>query len=246
MPFPDRPRPTPPRPVPAALAGVVATVLAAAPVSARAHELWLEPSGDALVLRSGHRGGAALAVDASRVRAILCLRGKPPATDVRAGAKSSPTELRVTARCDVASAFLDGGHWSLTPDGEKNLPRSQVLDAVRSWESRQFAKWIDVRVATAGAVLGDELELVPVTDLSRLHPGDKATFRVLSSGKPVAGAVLSVDHRAIGETDADGLCRLRIRSAGAESVSATLRRPPPTADGDALVLEASLTFEVAP
>jgi nickel transport protein len=223
---------------------LVATWLAL-PAVALAHDLWLEPQGDALVLRYGHRGGEALDLDAARVKLVRCRRGEAPATDVRPGSRTSPKDLRTPTGCDVASAFLDGGFWSLTPDGEKNLSKDKVPDAVRSWQSKQFAKWVDVRSASAGAPLGDELEIVPAGDLARVRQGDKATFRVLWQGKPIAGAVLAIDHRPLGETDAVGECRVKIRAADVESVSVTLKRPLGTPEADTLTAEASLTFQVA-
>jgi nickel transport protein len=224
---------------------VVAAAWASLPAGASAHDLWLEPQGDALVLRTGHRGGKAGVLDAAKVRRVQCLRGAGPPVDVRPASHATARELRTPARCDAASAFLDGGFWSLTPDGERNLPRTQVPDAVRSWQSRKFAKWIDVRSPAAAVALGDELEIVPVTDLARLHAGEQATFRVLWNGKPVAGAVLAVDHRPVGETDQAGACRVPLRAAGMESVSATLKRPIASPEADTLALAASLTFEVA-
>ncbi len=226
-----------------ALAIVIAAL--AAPAAARAHDLWLERDGEGLVLRYGHRGGEVLELDAAKVKAIRCQRAGAPPSDVRAAARAAPRALRTEARCDVASAVLDNGFWSLTPDGEKNLPRSQIPDAVRSWQSRQFAKWIDVRSPAAAAVLGDELEIVPAGELSRVHQGDKATFRVLWQGKPVPGAVLAIDHKPLGETDSAGECRVKLRAAEVESVGATVQRPLGTPEADTLIAEASLTFEVA-
>jgi nickel transport protein len=215
------------------------------PLVARAHDLWLEPQGEGLVLRYGHRGGESLDLETAKVKVILCQLGAGPVADVRGTSKATSRELRTPSRCDVASAFLDGGYWSLTPDGERNLPKSEVPDAVRSWQSKQFAKWIDVHSPAAIQVLGDELEIVPVGDLSRVHQGDKATFRVLWQGKPAAGAILTIDHRPLGETDAAGECRVRVRAPDVESVSATLKRPLGTPEADTLTAEASLTFEVA-
>jgi hypothetical protein len=117
---------------------------------------------------------------------------------------------------------------------------------VRSWASRQFAKWVDARQpGAAAAVLGEELELVAVTDLVKARQGDKVTFRLLTRGKPVAGGVVAIDHRPLGETDSAGEVRLRLRSASLETVSATLRRKLATPEADAEVLEASLSFEAA-
>jgi nickel transport protein len=224
---------------------LIAAACLSLPLGAGAHDLWLEPRGEALVLRYGHRGGAHLDLDSGKVKVVRCQRGGASATDVRAACQASPRELLTPSRCDVASAFLDGGFWSLTPDGEKNLPRSEVPDAVRSWQSKQFAKWIDVRSPAARVALGDELEIVPVGDLSGVRQGDKATFRVLWQGRPVAGAILAIDHRPLGETDAAGDCRVKLRAADVESVSVTLKRPLGAPEADTLMVEASLTFEVA-
>jgi hypothetical protein len=84
-----------------------------------------------------------------------------------------------------------------------------------------------------------------VGDLSRVRQGDKATFRVLWQRRPVAGAILAIDHRPLGETDAAGECRVKVRAADVESVSVTLKRPLGTPEADTLMVEASLTFEVA-
>lgn len=218
--------------------------LLAAPLTTSAHDLWLERGGEGFVLRYGHRGEA-LALDAAKVRSIRCVQDGGVSRELRASADAAPKELRVVARCAAISALHDGGYWSLTPDGEKNLPKSQVPDAVKSWASRQFAKWVDARDPQARRPLGDELEVLPMSDLSRVREGDKVTVRVLLQGKPVSGAVVAVDHKVIGDTDGAGEVRLRVRSHGVETITTSLRRPLATAEADAVVLEASLSFEVA-
>ncbi len=214
------------------------------PSAGSAHDFWTERASDGFVIRYGHLGGEALAIDASQVKAIRCGDGASPPRDVAATASFSPKDVRFSAACAVVSVFRDGGTWSLTPDGEVNLPRSKVENAVRTWASRQYAKWVDAKSPGAGAVLGDELELVPVTDLAKAGKGDKVTVRVLSAGHPVPNAVVAIAHRPLGETDSKGELRLRLREAGIESVSTSIRRPGPTPEADVEVLEASLTFEV--
>ncbi|MBI4699986.1 MAG: DUF4198 domain-containing protein [Deltaproteobacteria bacterium] len=216
-----------------------------APGLARAHDMWIERGKGAFVLRYGHRGGESLAIDAAKVKSLKCIAGGGPAKDVLGAASFSPKEVKAAAQCVAFSAVFYGGFFSLTPDGEKNLPKSQVPDAVKAWESKQFAKWVDARSPAAARIIGDELEIVPVTDLSQAKQGDKATYRVLVKGKPVSGAIAAIDHKPLGETDSAGEVRLRIRSASLEVVSATLRRRVSSPDADAQVFEASLSFEVA-
>jgi uncharacterized GH25 family protein len=222
---------------------LAAVALVLAPALASAHELWLERAGDGFLLRYGHQGER-LPVDVAKVRSVRCLSGGA-IQDLLATARAAPRELALSGRCAAVSAFLDGGDWTLTPDGEVNRPRAEVPQAVRSWSSRQFAKWVDARSPEGrAAVLGDELELVAASDLSRAREGDKVTLRVLSRGAPVRDAVVSVDHKPLGESDGKGEVRVRLRSSGLEIVGATLRRKA-SRDADEVVLEATLAFEVA-
>ncbi|HEY7725183.1 MAG TPA: DUF4198 domain-containing protein [Anaeromyxobacteraceae bacterium] len=223
----------------------LAAAVLAAPAMAAAHDFWVERTGDGFAVRYGHRGGELLAIDAGKVKAVRCLDGAGALRDVGSTVRFAPREVRFAGDCAAASVFHDGGTWSLTPDGEVNLPRSRVEAAVRSWTSRQYAKWVDARSPRAGAVLGDGLEVVPVSDLLRARQGDKVALRVLSAGRPVPGAVVAVDHRPLGETDSKGEVRVRLRAAAVESVSASVRRPGASPGAEAEVLEASLSFEVS-
>jgi nickel transport protein len=227
----------------AVLTIVLALLLGAG--SAHAHDFWLERQDGAFVLRYGHHGGEVLALDAAKIKTLSCRKGAEAPRNVLASATVAPKQLTFPGPCALVSAFHDGGFWSLTPDGEKNLPRNQVPDAVKSWRSQQFAKWVDIRSPLAGQPLGDGFEIVPVSDLSKVKTGDKATFRILLAGKPLSGATLAIDHKPLGETDDQGLVRVKLRAATVESVSASFRRAVKTPEADSEVFEASLTFEVA-
>ena len=213
--------------------------------SARAHDFWLERQGGSFVLRYGHHGGEGLALDAAKIKALTCRKGREAPRNIRDSATVAPKQLTFPGPCALASAFHDGGVWSLTPDGERNLPRTQVPDAVKSWRSQQFAKWVDIHSPLAGEALGDGFEIVPVSDLAKVKTGDKATFRVLLAGKPLSGATLAIDHKALGETDDQGEVRVKVRATAVESVSASFRRAVKGPEADSEVFEASLTFEVA-
>jgi uncharacterized GH25 family protein len=211
----------------------------------RAHDFWLERQAGAFVLRYGHHGGEVLALDAAKIRTLTCRTGAQAPRNVLASATVAPKQLTFAGNCALVSAFHDGGYWSLTPDGEKNLPRNQVPDTVKSWRSQQFAKWVDVDSPLAGQPLGDAFEIVPVSDLAKVKSGDKATFRVLLAGKPLSGATLAIDHKPLGETDDRGEVRVKVRATAVESVSASFRRGLKTPEADSEVFEASLTWEVA-
>jgi nickel transport protein len=212
---------------------------------ALAHDLWLERQDNAFLLRYGHHGGAVLPLQAEKVKTLMCRKDKGGAENLRAKALATSKQLSLKASCAALSTFFDGGFYSLTPDGEKNLPKNKVPDAVKAWRSKQFAKWVDIRSSLAGQPLGDEFEIVPVTDLAKAKTGNKATFRVLLGGKPLPGAILAIDHKPLGETDDQGEVRIKIRASDVEQVSASFRRAIKSAEADSEVFEASLTFEVA-
>jgi uncharacterized GH25 family protein len=215
------------------------------PIAAYAHDMWLEPQAGGFALLYGHHGGETLVIDGQKVKAIRCARAGATVSDLLKSAALTPKKITVRGSCDAVSAFFYGGFFSLTPDGEKSLPKSKCPDAVKSWESKQFAKWVDSRSAQAGKPVGDEFEIVPVTDLSKVKQGDKATFRVLLWGKPVSGVTVAIDHKPLGETDSAGEVRVRIRATDVESISASIKKPLRSADADARVFEATLSFKVA-
>ncbi len=154
-------------------------------------------------------------------------------------------EVWLKGPCEAVSAAVDQGFFVLTPDGEKRQKKSEAKDAVKSWRSRQFAKWVDVRAAAAARPLGDALEVVPVTDLAKARVGDKVTVRVLLDGRPAARAVVSIGHEHLAETSSSGEARIAVRHDGVETSSASVTRPLGTPDADSDVLEATLSFEVA-
>jgi hypothetical protein len=223
----------------------LAAIALLAPAAGLAHDLRVEPAPRGFALHLGHRGGEALEIAPAKVKRVRCGRAGAPPADVLAAAAFTPREVTVAARCDVVSVLLDGGFWSLTPDGEVNLPRDQARAVVRAWASRQHAKWVDASSPGAATVLGDELEIAAPPDLGARRAGDKVTLRVLSGGQPVPGAAVAIDHRLLGETNSRGEVRLKLRRPGLESISASVRRPLASPQAESVVLEASLTFEVA-
>lgn len=223
---------------------LLALTLSLLPGLARAHDFWVERTDGGYVLRYGHRGGEVLPIDAAKVKAIRCVEAGAGPRDLRGAAVFGATEVRITGSCGAISVLNDGGFWSLTPDGERNLPRTRVPDAVRSWASREYAKWVDPRSPAAAAPVGDELEIVPPAGLARAKVGDKIAVRILFQGKPARGAVLTVDDRPIGESDGAGVVRIRLKKAGVQSLETSVRRPLASPEAESLVLEASLTFEV--
>jgi nickel transport protein len=211
---------------------------------AQAHDFWIERQNSKFLLRYGHPGGQAIPMDEKKIKSLQCLEASGKIVDRLTKATFTPNQVSLIGTCLVLSSFQDGGYYSLTPDGEKNLAKNQVPDAVKSWRSKQYAKWVDSQSSQQKSILGDEFEIVPVTNLAAIGEGDKATFQVLLQGKPISGATLTIDHKPIGETDDMGHVRIRVRGKGTQSVSALFRRPLRSSEADSEVFESSLSFEV--
>ena len=218
--------------------------LALVSLPALAHDLWIEKEGPEYVLRYGHRGGAVLLIEAAKLKHILCVNEDDQKVDVLSKAVIEQKAVRIKDRCKCLSVFYYNGYYSLTPDGEKNLPKNQVNDAVKSWESKEFIKFIET--GSGDVTFGDEFEITVGGDIRTLHTGDKITVRVLYQGAPAAGATIACHGHVIGETDSKGEARVRLRQGGLQFVAATLKRPLNIPEADSLALTAGLLFEVAP
>lgn len=198
-----------------------------------AHDFWLEAHPQGLVLSLGHRNGDLTPIDSAALVSVRCL--SPAAKSLKELRRAVGPTIVVSESCAHATAAYDHGLFSLTPRGEL---KGDAPDAVRQWRSRQFATWCGEGVSCQTPT-GAELEVSAVDDLRGARVGKKLVFRVLSESAPVDGAVVALGHKVLGETDSEGVIRLRLREPGPVTISATWRRPQ-------LVLEASLTFVVPP
>ncbi len=209
---------------------------------ALAHDLWIEKDGSAYVLRYGHRGGAALPIDAAKLEQILCIDAHGQKTDLRSQAVIDQNTVRFQGACNCVSVFYHFGFYSFTPDGEKNVPKNKVKDAVKSWESRDFVKFLDT--GTCETAFGDELEIVLGSDIHSVRVGDKITVRVLYRGAPAAAATIAYHDHTLGVTNSQGEARVRLRQGGMQFIRASMKQPLNSPEADSVVLSAGLLFEV--
>jgi uncharacterized GH25 family protein len=77
--------------------------------------------------------------------------------------------------------------WATTPDGLKQITK-KVPGASNPYKIEKFSKaLVNVTRADNGfsTVIGDTLEIVPVTNPATVRPGDEMTVRVLFKGQPL-------------------------------------------------------------
>ena len=193
---------------------------------------------------------------AKDVRIELCTESKrePPVPlspnhialtiDARVTAPSSTTFIVCATRLAQIWSSPNGDH-----EGTKKTP-----GASNSRKIEQFAKaLVNLSVSEDGyrAVVGDRLEIVPVTNPAAAKIGDEITFKVLFEGKPLATPVFATyDRFSESETTyayyteaaEDGTAKVEITHPGLWMVRVETTVPEKTEDHDTYVARAVLVF----
>jgi uncharacterized GH25 family protein len=124
----------------------------------------------------------------------------------------------------LLAARYDNGFWIKTTDGlYRNATRRLVPGVADSLWSGKFAKAITGPDAPWQAILGHELEIIPLADPIKVRPGESLRVKVLFRGKPLPGAevergdgVTAVPEKDIPRftTDMDGVTAIPIVQTG--------------------------------
>jgi nickel transport protein len=214
---------------------------------ALAHDLWLERETAGVTLYQGHRysthGGAeTIPYEANFVKEALCLeasgRSKPLAP-----AKTVPWRT-ATADCAAIRIAASSGYWTKTPWETKNVPKTGISGAVRSWLSEESVKRIDRWVPGADRALSDGLEITPTIDPLTLKPGDKLVVLVTDNRQPKAGVPVAYGGETRGATGEDGRIAIRLRQGGMQLIAASVETPLADGKADVAIRSAILQFEL--
>ncbi len=148
--------------------------------------------------------------------------------------------------------------YTKTPEGRKDLPRSQVPDAVSCTRSAKYVKAV-VNVGKAkdavSTPVAHVLEIVTLKNPADVRPGGDLPVQVLYEGKPLAGAQILATFSGFskntssfafaGRTDKEGKTEIRCWNSGLWLALVKHELPfPNPAECDTLSYGASLTFEI--
>jgi len=145
--------------------------------------------------------------------------------------------------------------WATTPEGFKQVTR-RTTSASNPYKIEKFSKaLVNVTPADNGfsAIIGDTLEIVPVTNPATVRPGDEMTVRVLFKGQPLSTNVYATYDRISKEENTyayyteghkDGTAKVKITQPGIWMVRVQHTVPEHTKDYDRYVARATLLFEV--
>lgn len=212
-----------------------------------AHDLWLERGSDGVTLYQGHKhsahGGAeTIPYEPAFVKEALCLEASGR-TRPLALAKTAPWRSAATD-CAAIRVAASSGYWTKTPWETKNVPKTGVAGAIRSWLSQESVKRVDRWVPGADRPLSEGLELTPTVDPLALKPGDKLIVLVTENRQPRAGVPVAYGGDTRGATGDDGRIAIRLRHGGTQMIAASVEAPLDDGKADVAIKSAILQFEL--
>jgi uncharacterized GH25 family protein len=192
------------------------------------------------------------------VRIELCTESKrEPPVPLSPNHIALTIDARVTApssRTFIVCATRLAQIWS-SPNGDREGTK-KMPGASNSRKIEQFAKaLINLSVSDDGyeTVVGDRLEIVPVTNPAAAKVGDEITFKVLFEGQPLLTPVFATyDRFSESETTYayyteaadDGAAKVQITHPGLWMVRVETKVPEKTEDHDSYLARAVLVFRV--
>jgi len=213
---------------------------------ALAHDLWLERDSNGYLLYQGHRhsahaGAEFVNYDPAFAKSAVCV---DDSGTVRAPALVKNFPVRIVANCAALFVSFSSGYWSKTAWETRNVPKNQASGVVESWLSEESVKRIDRWTPATAQPLTDGLELTPLSDPTRLKPGDKLTVLVTEHKQPRAGVPVAYGGDTRGASGEDGKVAIRLRQGGLQLIEASLETRLADGKADTLVRATTLQFEL--
>ncbi len=207
-----------------------------------AHDFWIGRDGSGFRIYYGHFPKELIHYDPEKLTNVKCYDKDLKEISFQKVVDSKGVLIK--GECAVITAEYRAGFFSVTPDGEVNKPKDRVENAVKSWESISYIKYIDEYSEKLKRPLGQRLEVVSLNDPFKKKPGEKINIQVFFEGKPKEGVFIYTNHRLLGKTRDEGLTRVRIRKGSVQVISASYKIPTSSPKADYIVLESFLCFEV--
>jgi nickel transport protein len=227
---------------------ILPLLVALTALPALAHDLWLEREAGGITLYQGHKysahGGAeTIPYEASFVKEAVGLDATGR-TKLLPPVKTAPWRTTATDFSAIRVA-ASSGYWTKTPWETKNVSKTGIAGAVRSWLSEESVKRIDRWTPGADRPLSDGLEITPTVDPLALRPGDKLIVLVTDRRQPRAGVPVAYGGDTRGTTGEDGRIAIRLRQGGVQLIAASVETPLTDGKADVAIRSAILQFEIA-
>lgn len=221
-------------------------LLLSLPMSAAAHDLWLEKEAGGYVLFQGHRhashaGAKNVPYKPSAVTSATCLNTDGVSTSITPW-KAHP--VKFPGECAALLVSFSTGYWTKTPWETKNVPKTGITGVLKSWLSEHSVKRIDRWMSGSAKPISSGLEIVPLSDPGKVVIGDTLVVLVTDNKTPKAGVPVSYLGSTRGTTGDDGKFAIQIRRRGFQLISASIEAPLNDGKADIAIRSTALQFEV--
>lgn len=224
----------------------VSLLLLSLPLTATAHDLWLDKEGGGYTLFQGHRhsahaGAEVVPYEPTAVKSVTCLEQGGASKAVAPG-KAHP--VKFSTDCAAVLVSFSTGYWTKTAWETKNAPKTGISGVMKSWLSEDSVKRIDRWTPASAQPLGSGLEITPVSDPLKVAIDDKLVVLVTENKKPKAGVPVAYQGDTRGATGDDGKIAIRIRHGGVQLISASIEVPLNDGKADTAIRATALQFEL--
>lgn len=206
------------------------------------HDIWIEREGDFYKLLYGHKysshsGDIIIDYNPEFVKYILCSeKGKIVKLDFE---KTYP--VKVFTKCDEIFLMFSSGYWTKTVYGTKNVPKNEEKGVVKSWLSYESIKFIE-NLSQNLKPISEELEIVPLSDLSQIKKGDKLRLKIFFRGKPVKDIPVAYFGSVRGTSDEEGKINITIKNNGFQMITASYAEKGDGIKADEIIHTTNLNF----
>ncbi len=209
------------------------------------HDLWIEEKEGSFTLFYGHKhsthsGDTIMEYKPEFVENIICQKeDKIEKVDFE---NKYPVSFKKD--CDSVYVLFSSGYWTKTVYGTKNVSKEKEENVIKSWLSIESVKYIKNYDENSKKPLSNNLEIVPLSDISKLKKGDKIRLKVYYEGKPKENAVVAYKDKPRGETDGEGNINITIKDTGFQIISASITEKENGIKADEKIITANLNFIV--
>lgn len=138
------------------------TLAAAASLPAQAHDAWSEARGAGYAVVFGHDGKLEEYAPA-KVKGLVALDASGAPLKIAQTAAPDGVTFTVAGKPALVTLEYDNGFWTRTTEGQKNLPKNEVVGALSASHAIKFGKTVYAWGPAATKARGQDLEIVPVS-----------------------------------------------------------------------------------
>ncbi len=222
---------------------ILVVVFSILSLSIYAHDLFIEEENNNYKLLYGHKhsshtGDSIIEYKPEFVKYIKCFKdGKIADVNFE---KKYPVNF--SKDCDAIYVIFSSGYWTKTVYGTKNVSKENEKQVIKSWLSFESVKYIKNLNAKIDRPLSEDLEIVVLSDLSKIKKGDKLRLRIFYKGKPKNDVIVAYDGKPRGTTGPEGDINIRVKNSGFQLISASITEKGDGIKADEKIITTSLNL----